>query len=110
MINIKLIQRFYCRFLILSTLPSIFCIIGLVWTSESPRYLLEASREVEALAVYQKLHRLNKARTIYGLTELELPPRNAYRERPSPTRNFFNEGFASVRQKQSTQLVNKLVE
>ncbi|KAJ3637116.1 hypothetical protein MTP99_000599 [Tenebrio molitor] len=87
------------RFLILSILPTIGCIIGLIWASESPRYLLEASREVEALAVYQRLHRLNKARTQYGLTELELPGRSAYRERPmSPSRNLFGHGLESFRE------------
>ncbi|KAJ3648424.1 hypothetical protein Zmor_020229 [Zophobas morio] len=87
------------RFLILSILPTIGCIIGLIWASESPRYLLEASREVEALAVYQRLHRLNKARTQYGLTELELPGRSAYRERPmSPSRNVFGHSLESLRE------------
>ncbi|CAH1364203.1 unnamed protein product, partial [Tenebrio molitor] len=87
------------RFLILSILPTIGCIIGLIWASESPRYLLEASREVEALAVYQRLHRLNKARTQYGLTELELPGRSAYRERPmSPSRSLFGHGLESFRE------------
>ncbi|XP_019877927.2 synaptic vesicle glycoprotein 2B-like isoform X2 [Aethina tumida] len=87
------------KFLILSILPIIACIIGLMWASESPRYLLEASREVEALAVYQRLHRLNKARTQYGLTELELPGRSAYRERPaSPSRNIFSHGLNSFRE------------
>ncbi|XP_023311112.1 synaptic vesicle glycoprotein 2B-like [Anoplophora glabripennis] len=87
------------RFLILSILPTLACIIGLIWASESPRYLLEASREVEALAVYQRLHRLNKARTQYGLTELELPGRNAYRDRPlSPSRNIFSHGIGSFRE------------
>lgn len=79
-------------------MPTIVCIVGLVWASESPRYLLEASREVEALAVYQRLHRLNKARTQYGLTELELPGRSAYRDRPvSPSRNVFRHGVDTVR-------------
>lgn len=77
-------------------IPTILCLIGLFWASESPRYLLEASREVEALAVYQRLHRLNKARTRYGLTELELPSRSAYRDRPSPSRNLFSQGLKSV--------------
>ncbi|KAF5270225.1 hypothetical protein FQA39_LY08439 [Lamprigera yunnana] len=85
--------------LILNILPTIACIVGLVWASESPRYLLEASREVEALAVYQRLHRLNKARTQYGLTELELPGRSAYRDRPvSPSRNVFAHGFNTFRE------------
>ncbi|CAG9860560.1 unnamed protein product [Phyllotreta striolata] len=87
------------RFLLLSIIPTISCIIGLMWASESPRYLLEASREVEALAVYQRLHRLNKTRTQYGLTELELPNRSAYRERSaSPSRNIFNHGVVSFRE------------
>lgn len=85
------------KFLILSILPTISCIIGLIWTSESPRYLLEASREVEALEVYQRLHRLNKSRTQYGLTELELPGRSAYRDRPvSPATNAFKHGVDTV--------------
>ncbi|KAJ8955881.1 hypothetical protein NQ318_005429 [Aromia moschata] len=87
------------RFLILSILPTLACIIGLIWASESPRYLLEASREVEALAVYQRLHRLNKARTQYGLTELELPGRSAYRDRPlSPSRNVLRHGVDTFRE------------
>lgn len=85
------------KFLILNILPTVACIIGLIWTSESPRYLLEASREVEALEVYQRLHRLNKSRTQYGLTELELPGRSAYRERPvSPSTNAFRHGLETV--------------
>lgn len=85
------------KFLILNILPIVLCIVGLIWASESPRYLLEASREVEALEVYQRLHRLNKARTQYGLTELELPGRSAYRERPvSPSRNVFKHGLDTV--------------
>lgn len=80
----------------MSVVPTILCLLGLLWASESPRYLLEASREVEALAVYQRLHRLNKARTRYGLTELELPGRSAYRDRPSPSRNLINHGLSSV--------------
>ncbi|CAH0552105.1 unnamed protein product [Brassicogethes aeneus] len=87
------------KFLILSILPILASIIGLMWASESPRYLLEASREVEALEVYQRLHRLNKARTQYGLTELELPGRSAYRERPtSPSRNIFSHGVNTFRE------------
>lgn len=84
------------RFLFLSILPTLGCLIGLIWASESPRYLLEASREVEALEVYQRLHKLNQTRTKYGLTELELPSRSAYREKPlSPRRNVFSNNFSS---------------
>lgn len=85
------------KFLILNTMPPLACIVGLMWTSESPRYLLEASREVEALEVYQRLHKLNKSRTQYGLTELELPSRSAYRDRTnSPSRNVISHGFITV--------------
>jgi hypothetical protein len=41
------------QFLLLSSLPSLAAIIGLVFLPESPRYLLEAGREVEAMMVYQ---------------------------------------------------------
>lgn len=96
------------RFLILSILPTITCIIGLIWASESPRYLLEASREVEALEVYQRLHRLNKSRTQYGLTELELPGRNAYRDKPmNSSRNLFRQGFDLVSFNNFSRCFNK---
>ncbi|XP_030760231.1 synaptic vesicle glycoprotein 2B-like isoform X2 [Sitophilus oryzae] len=87
------------RFLMLSILPAVGCLVGLMWASESPRYLLEASREVEALAVYQRFHKLNQSKTQYGLTELELPGRSAYRDRPSsPTRNIVSQGLYSFRE------------
>ncbi|XP_066249429.1 synaptic vesicle glycoprotein 2B-like isoform X1 [Euwallacea similis] len=87
------------RFLLLSVIPAAASIVGLIWTSESPRYLLEASREVEALAVYQRLHKLNKTKTQYGLTELELPGRSSYPEPAlSNTRGVFAHGFDSVMQ------------
>ncbi|KAK9711068.1 Pentapeptide repeats (9 copies) [Popillia japonica] len=37
------------KILMMNNLPIVTCMIGLIWTSESPRYLLEASREIEAL-------------------------------------------------------------
>nr|XP_023030215.1 synaptic vesicle glycoprotein 2B-like isoform X2 [Leptinotarsa decemlineata] len=87
------------KLLILSTLPTVCCILGLIWAPESPRYLLEASREVEALAVYQRLHGLNSSKKKYGLTELELPARSAYRDRQvSPTKSIINNGVASFRE------------
>jgi hypothetical protein len=41
------------QFLLVCSLPSLAAIIGLVFLPESPRYLLEAGREVEAMMVYQ---------------------------------------------------------
>ncbi|KAI4467048.1 synaptic vesicle glycoprotein 2 [Holotrichia oblita] len=87
------------KILMVNNLPIVTCMIGLIWTSESPRYLLEASREVEALEVYQKLHKINRSRTQYGLTELELPGRNAFREKPRNTsRNVLALGIDSFRE------------
>jgi len=39
--------------LLLCSLPSLVAIVGFVFLPESPRYLLEAGREVEAMMVYQ---------------------------------------------------------
>jgi Sugar (and other) transporter. len=39
--------------LLVCSLPSLVTIIGFVFLLESPRYLLEAGREVEAMMVYQ---------------------------------------------------------
>ncbi|CAG2064767.1 unnamed protein product, partial [Timema podura] len=41
------------QFLLVCSLPSLVAVIGLVFLPESPRYLLEAGREVEAMMVYQ---------------------------------------------------------
>jgi VNT family MFS transporter (synaptic vesicle glycoprotein 2) len=41
------------QFLLVCSLPSLAAIIGLIFLPESPRYLLEAGREVEAMMVYQ---------------------------------------------------------
>ncbi|XP_063699909.1 synaptic vesicle glycoprotein 2C-like isoform X3 [Culicoides brevitarsis] len=61
------------RYLLLGSLPTIFSLFGLFWLSESPRWLLENGREVEALGVYQNIYKTNRARGGYALTELELP-------------------------------------
>jgi len=39
--------------LLVCSLPSLVAVIGFVFLPESPRYLLEAGREVEAMMVYQ---------------------------------------------------------
>ncbi|KAJ9598659.1 hypothetical protein L9F63_010674, partial [Diploptera punctata] len=66
------------QFLLVCSLPSLAAIIGLVFMPESPRYLLEAGREVEAMMVYQKIYKTNNmhnpaAHAQYQLSELELP-------------------------------------
>lgn len=62
------------RYLLLGSLPTIFSLFGLFWLSESPRWLLENGREVEALGVYQNIYKTNRTnRGGYTLTELELP-------------------------------------
>jgi MFS transporter, VNT family, synaptic vesicle glycoprotein 2 len=70
------------RYLLLSTLPTFVAILGLFWLPESPRYLLEAGREVEALSIYQKIYRSNRTRGGYSLTELELPGARGHRQNP----------------------------
>jgi VNT family MFS transporter (synaptic vesicle glycoprotein 2) len=71
------------RYLLLSTLPTFASILGLFWLPESPRYLLENSREVEALTIYQKIYRNNRPRGGYALTELELPGTRSHRSIPT---------------------------
>ncbi|KDR10619.1 synaptic vesicle glycoprotein 2B-like [Zootermopsis nevadensis] len=66
------------QLLLLCSLPSLVAIIGLVFLPESPRYLLEAGREVEAMMVYQRIYKTNNmhnpaAHAQYQLSELELP-------------------------------------
>ncbi|KAF4527248.1 hypothetical protein B566_EDAN015921 [Ephemera danica] len=56
------------QFLLLCTLPCFAAIIGLIFSPESPRHLLEAGLDVEAMLVYQR---------IYKLSELELPTKRA---------------------------------
>ncbi|XP_046480590.1 synaptic vesicle glycoprotein 2B isoform X1 [Neodiprion pinetum] len=66
------------RFLLLCCLPALSATIGLVFLPESPRYLVEAGRDVEAMMVYQRIYKKNSARkggtgAQYQLSELELP-------------------------------------
>ncbi|XP_076293060.1 synaptic vesicle glycoprotein 2B isoform X1 [Lasioglossum baleicum] len=79
------------RFLLLCWLPALCSTVGLIFIPESPRYLVEAGRDVEAMMVYQKIYKKNNARkgatgAQYQLSELELPtkrPRGL--APPSPT-------------------------
>lgn len=41
------------RYLLIVSLPTFGSILGLFWLPESPRWLLDSGREVEALAIYQ---------------------------------------------------------
>ncbi|XP_026316243.1 synaptic vesicle glycoprotein 2C-like [Hyposmocoma kahamanoa] len=75
------------RYLLLCTLPILASLVSLIWTQESPRYLLEVGREVDAMVVYQNLHSGNQIRICgkanvaaannrapaYHLGELSLP-------------------------------------
>lgn len=66
------------RFLLLCCLPAICSTFSLIFLPESPRYLVEAGRDVEAMMVYQRIYKKNNARrgatgAQYQLSELELP-------------------------------------
>ncbi|RZF42391.1 hypothetical protein LSTR_LSTR004199 [Laodelphax striatellus] len=61
------------QFLLLCAVPSIPAIIKLVFLSDSPRYLLESGRDVEAMMVYQEIFQKNSKKGQYQLSELELP-------------------------------------
>ncbi|KAJ0170285.1 hypothetical protein K1T71_014213 [Dendrolimus kikuchii] len=75
------------RYLLLCTLPILASLISLIWTQESPRYLLDVGREVDAMMVYQSIHGGNQFRVCgkahvgaanpsdseYRLGELSLP-------------------------------------
>ncbi|XP_043278962.1 synaptic vesicle glycoprotein 2B-like isoform X1 [Venturia canescens] len=66
------------RFLLLCCLPALCSTVGLIFLPESPRYLVEAGHDVEAMMVYQRIYKRNNARkgvagAQYQLSELELP-------------------------------------
>ncbi|KAJ8704502.1 hypothetical protein PYW07_011690 [Mythimna separata] len=72
------------RYLLLCTIPILASLVSLIWTQESPRYLLDVGREVDAMVVYQNIHSSNKFRVCgsshvsaasaeYRLGELALP-------------------------------------
>ncbi|XP_050730994.1 synaptic vesicle glycoprotein 2C-like isoform X2 [Eriocheir sinensis] len=63
-------------FLVVCSLPSFAAVIGLYHMPESPRFLLEKGREVEAMMVYKKIFKWNNAHNPgaeYQISELELP-------------------------------------
>ncbi|CAG0924285.1 unnamed protein product, partial [Notodromas monacha] len=67
------------EFLLLCSIPSFLALFGLLFMPESPRYLLEAGREVEAMLVYQRIYKSNHSNhpeARYTLSELELPTTN----------------------------------
>ncbi|XP_014224341.1 synaptic vesicle glycoprotein 2B-like isoform X1 [Trichogramma pretiosum] len=66
------------RFLLFCCLPAFCATVGLIFLPESPRYLVEAGRDVDAMMVYQKIYKKNNAQknaagAQYQLSELELP-------------------------------------
>ncbi|XP_053621095.1 synaptic vesicle glycoprotein 2C-like [Plodia interpunctella] len=68
------------RYLLLCTLPILASLISLIWTQESPRFLLDVGREVDAMMVYQSIHSGNQLRICgkrsaepYRASELALP-------------------------------------
>ncbi|XP_042897934.2 synaptic vesicle glycoprotein 2C-like [Parasteatoda tepidariorum] len=65
-------------FLVVCATPALLTVFGLFFLPESPRYLLECGRDVEAMYVYQKVFRINHKKTDeYQLSELELPTRRS---------------------------------
>ncbi|XP_063391302.1 synaptic vesicle glycoprotein 2A-like, partial [Cydia fagiglandana] len=69
------------RYLLLCTLPILASLVSLIWTQESPRYLLDVRREVDAMLVYQSIHSSNQAgwclsgAAEYRAGALQLPPK-----------------------------------
>ncbi|XP_077286137.1 synaptic vesicle glycoprotein 2B-like isoform X2 [Arctopsyche grandis] len=85
------------RYLLLCPILTIIALITLIWIHESPRYLLECGREVEALMIYQRIYKKNRSRTGgnagggvgggsggggYQLSELELPSKRPHHRQP----------------------------
>ncbi|KAG8190263.1 hypothetical protein JTE90_025780 [Oedothorax gibbosus] len=65
-------------FLVVCATPALITVFGLFFLPESPRYLLECGRDVEAMYVYQKVFRINHKQTDeYQLSEMELPSRRS---------------------------------
>ncbi|XP_032525194.2 synaptic vesicle glycoprotein 2A-like [Danaus plexippus] len=64
------------RYLLVCTIPILASLVSLIWTPESPRYLLDVGRDVDAMMVYQNIQSGNRKRASdadYRLSELALP-------------------------------------
>lgn len=65
-------------FLLVCAIPAVISAMGLIFLPESPRFLLETGRDVEAMYVYQKVFKTNhRSGAEYQLSELELPSRRS---------------------------------
>ncbi|XP_054724948.1 synaptic vesicle glycoprotein 2B-like [Uloborus diversus] len=79
-------------FLVVCAAPALLTVFGLFFLPESPRYLLEVGRDVEAVYVYQKVRRINgKENSDFQLSEMELPPRRSPNAGLTNHRNCFND-------------------
>ncbi|XP_057322020.1 synaptic vesicle glycoprotein 2B-like [Microplitis mediator] len=78
------------RFLLMCWIPAVCATISLIFIPESPRYLIEAGHDVEAMMVYQRIYKSNTRKNItgagaitattqYQLSELELPTKRPRR-------------------------------
>ncbi|XP_067140746.1 synaptic vesicle glycoprotein 2C-like isoform X1 [Centruroides vittatus] len=94
-------------FLLICSVPSVVSLIGMVFLPESPRYLLEAGRDVEAMYVYQKIFKMNHinkpgaeyqcASLPIQLSEMELPARRQSGSIMGPSnRGLINELCAAL--------------
>ncbi|KAB7497819.1 Synaptic vesicle glycoprotein 2B [Armadillidium nasatum] len=82
-------------FLVVCSLPSFVAVIGLYFMPESPRFLLEKGRDVEAMMVYKKIFKWNNShnpKAEYQLTELELPS-GTHRPLRSNVQHSTDKGF-----------------
>lgn len=84
------------KYLLYSSIPFFVSIFGLLWLSESPRYLLESEREVDALQVYQKIFQSNKVSNTSCLTELELPGSQYHNTVPTSVLTSMKISFSKV--------------
>lgn len=88
------------RFLLFCCLPGFIATAGLIYLPESPRYLIEAGRELEAMMVYEKIFKKNNSRktgTQYQLSELKIPTQRSRGMTPQqPTNNNDNGELSGI--------------